>query len=478
MPTVDWMDGMDYGKGFNSVTGTVRGKAVNHHLPSTIPDVSGQKVLYSILKITSFQDFESALSVEISASGSYGMYSGSAMLNFAESRKLNSYTEYLVARVTVENPTFSIHDVALTIYANDLLKSGTADDLKTFKDHFGDYFIEGIKTGGAFYAVLEFSSTSEESQRQTRSSLNAGMQGLASSFDASAKFSENLKNLTKDVSLQVYAYQAGGEGPQSTDVDKIVQKASNFQNEVKDKAIPIQAVIMDYGSLETPASPNMIEIEKQRNVIARLRKLRNTTLNTLNDIDYIQNHPEQFIITEEHKLSDKRKEIEKALDNIYTSASACQNDVNQCNFQTPDIQVELPKRKELLKVLDPPSLTEYLKDFQDIPSGLRMADEEMWEIVLREMRDMGITSVDQFDGMIKSIFDFKKRYKKVLKSDAWVTYPGIIRNALIIYDTKKYTAQAYQLQYYDTFEFQTYMLFKEFGVNFHDLPPNVKFDEG
>ena len=55
-----------------------------------------------------------------------------------------------------------IHDVILTDSAKNLLQNGQST---RFHEQFGDYFVQGIKTGGSYYVVLEFTSRSSEEQR-------------------------------------------------------------------------------------------------------------------------------------------------------------------------------------------------------------------------------------------------------------------------------------------------------------------------
>lgn len=124
--------------------------------------------------------------------------------------------------------------------------------------------------------------------------------------------------------------------------------------------------------------------------------------------------------------------------------------------------------------ISPRSLRLYLEDFQDVPGFTPYFG--VTDQVLDEINSMGVTRISQLNQMIPH--DFKKRYIKVSKPKDTVTHTAILRDILIIYDTKRYTKEAYRPQHYETFDYHSHKVYKEFQVNFDDLPVGVRFMEG
>jgi putative GTP pyrophosphokinase len=124
--------------------------------------------------------------------------------------------------------------------------------------------------------------------------------------------------------------------------------------------------------------------------------------------------------------------------------------------------------------ISPRSLRLYLKDFHDIPGitpYFTVSDD-----VLEELEAMGIKKISLLDKIVPK--DFKDRYAKVSKPKDYVTYTAIIRSILIIHNTKQYFEKAFKQRYYDTFDYHDWKVHKEFGVDSHDFPPGLDYDEG
>jgi putative GTP pyrophosphokinase len=124
--------------------------------------------------------------------------------------------------------------------------------------------------------------------------------------------------------------------------------------------------------------------------------------------------------------------------------------------------------------ISPRSLRLYLEDFQDVPGFTPYFG--VTDQVLDEINSMGITQISQLNQMIPH--DFKKKYIKVSKPKDTVTHTAILRDILIIYDTKRYTKDAYRPQHYETLDYHAHKVYKEFQVNFDHLPAGVEFMEG
>jgi hypothetical protein len=328
MATVDFQDPMAFGMGLQSLQLKARGDAVIGDEPT--PASGAQTVQFALLKIETYDDYQRAFGFDADASASYGLFHGSAKFNFAEQHSYTSFSRYLVASITVTNEFQQLANPKLSQSANALLAAGKTD---RFYEEFGDSFILGITTGGAFYAVLEFTSESQADLHSISGALDVGEYGL---FSGQAEFSSAVQRFKGQTSLKVNSLQLGGmDTTQAVNVDDIIAKAAGFAPEVRQAAIKFTAFLQDYKALDLPDGPNPVDIENARLVLQNSTPLRNQLVQKLNEIEYIQIHPEQFVIPENFDLVSLQNQVNAALREI------------TCQF--PDVAIPailLPLRKD------------------------------------------------------------------------------------------------------------------------------------
>src|SRR5450759_2655473 len=134
MPNVDFEYPMDFGKGVNRLQLLARGTGVTGSVPDSVSGGGGQTVQFSLKKIETYEDFQSAFDFEADASASYGLFHASAKFKYAENHKFKSFSQYLVVNVIVTNAFRQMHDIQLTPPAQDLIKNGQT---KRFYEEFG-----------------------------------------------------------------------------------------------------------------------------------------------------------------------------------------------------------------------------------------------------------------------------------------------------------------------------------------------------
>jgi len=340
MSTVDFEDPMAFGMGLQSLQLKARGVGVIGDAPS--PASIAQTVQFALLKIDTYDDYQKAFGFDADASASYGLFHGSAKFNFAEKHSYTSFSRYLVASITVTNEFQQLANPKLSTSANALLAAGHPD---RFYEEFGDSFVLGITTGGAYYAVLEFTSESEADLHNISAALEVGEYGL---FSGQAEFSSAVQRFKGQTSLIVNSLQLGGtDTTQAVNVDDILAKAANFAPEVRQSATKFSAFLQDYKALDLPDGPNPVDIENARLVLQNYTPLRNQLVQKLNEIEYIQIHPEQFVSPENFDLVSLQAQVSAALRVITQNASTCANNIKNCQF--PDVAIPtivLPARKD------------------------------------------------------------------------------------------------------------------------------------
>ena len=185
----------------------------------------GQQVSYSIQRIESLSDLQTALGVNVDANATYGMFSGSAKVDFANNSTFHDYSIFLLVQVQVTNSFRRILTPALTPQAQQMITQG---NFAQFFNDFGDTFISGMSTGGEYIVVLEVHTYSESDQQNLTARPNASGGLGAFSGSLSAQFSNSINSMGQSHSLQFHSFQEGGDTSQVTDADQIVAKGNAF----------------------------------------------------------------------------------------------------------------------------------------------------------------------------------------------------------------------------------------------------------
>jgi hypothetical protein len=238
-----------------------------------------------------------------------------------------------------------IHGIRPNDTAKNLVHNGKMTDFQT---EFGDTYVQGMMTGGAYYAVMEFIATSDEQQQKIGASLDFSYL----TFSGSANFKDQIQRMTQNTSLMISSLQIGGSDPGmkvGITLDEILNKVDSFPAQILQGGVPIQAFIQDYKALDFPDPPNFIDIENRQLTLMQYYRLRNVLVQKLNDLIYItQEHPEQFEDVDKYNLPDALHKVQGWLDAITRSASNCANAIQDCSFQMPVMDIiTFPPRKKV-----------------------------------------------------------------------------------------------------------------------------------
>jgi len=337
---VPFLDGMDLGTGINTLELMPRGIGVhdaNRSPPATrVPGGGGDITIFQLQHPTFIEGFYSALDLSLDFSAAFRLFGGNATFKFAENQKFNSFSQFLIASVTVTKAFKEIPEPQLDPVGRDLLANG---DENRFLQEFGDMFVLGDRMGGLYYAVLEFTTTSKEDSEELSQSLDAIDFGGSRRPDKFSQSLSNLKGIFSSRANQLQVFQSGASGQSlETSIDGIINKAQNFASELGDNVVPISAVLRDYASLELPKPPNFTGVQAAAEVLLNYAVLRNEIVQKINDVEYIQLHPEQFIDAAKFDLRGMLQQLTQAMNQLRNNASTCVGSVKDCKF----VDVTLP----------------------------------------------------------------------------------------------------------------------------------------
>jgi hypothetical protein len=336
---------MDFALGINSVSGDIRGQAVTRTPAAAVPNADGQTVIFHVHSVTSTEDIKKALGVSAEVSAAFIGGGGSASFDFAESSNIHSFSSFLLVSSNVTNASTHMLNEEILPVAAALVAAGQSD---RFREEFGDRYIKGIETGGAFFAIIEVQTTDSTDQTNVAASLSVeafigGAEQLKSHFNSS-----NLSSLSTH-HLDINSLQVGGQAAsaqQFTTADQMLDAAAKFATTVHDHPVAYRVELQDYQSLNLPPPPNAADIQNAKDVLSDCASRREAWLRFRNDIAFTMNNPTQFE-TPASDLSALDGQAAKALNTINLGASACLNDLKACKFSDvaePD-RSKLPNRK-------------------------------------------------------------------------------------------------------------------------------------
>jgi hypothetical protein len=358
---IPYNETLDLGKGINSLTGLAKGKIFTSFDFTETTAAQGQAVDFKMDQIESTEQLYSSLGISIEAEGRYGLFSASGKFQLAQESNFNSHSIFLLLKVRVKNAVKRIQNYKIDPNIIEILKEGKTD---RFQRGFGDSFIEGIITGGEFFALYELICTDENSKQEMSAELNVSYGAFGAGFDLSAKFNQTVQSASSKKNLKIITYQTGGKGLQLvTNPDEIVARAKAFPDLVKDNlGVPYEVIYSSYETLASlPEGPNYVDLENKKFVLDSYSKDIVELRTTYNDLKYILFNPEEFEKDNEDldendiiAIHNTAKAVSDNINEYTKHASVCADSPSQCETFTPSSVIDLtnlPKRKTNLDVV-------------------------------------------------------------------------------------------------------------------------------
>ena len=312
----------------------------------------GQAVSFGLKEVQSFESLAESMSVNSAASFSSGIYNGSASASYFKSSNYNGFSSYLLVHVKVVNSDDALNFHYLTPDAKRLYGSGTTEEIKSFQQACGDSFISQKTTGGEFYAIVEFRTTSREHKERVSAKLRAG----SGVWGAGGSFKRNMQSLASLAEMDIKMIRVGGAGPlpQIDDQDEkfkgLIDYALNFPASVGQSGNPwtVQFTSEEYTNIPSLSLPNPdLVLQKQNLEDLAVRKRAQKSL--LNEVHYILANPSQFKEFDASLLGRVENDLASNLSKINTAANMCLQNPSDIRNCTAPLLIEIdftwPERK-------------------------------------------------------------------------------------------------------------------------------------
>lgn len=344
------------GQGVNPVTLSSRGQAVQDFplVSQAGNGVAGQTTEFRVLEITTITQLRESLNISSSHALKFLNTDFSGSLSFARSIEKNNQSRYLMVHTRVTNE-LELADRDQLIYresVQDFLRNpqNTASD---FEENFGTEFVSGRRTGGQFYAVVQFEFSSAAEERNFNTALEVTKFG----FQASGRVNQELSKFNQTARTQVYMFKEGG-APGLPNIENVLDYALKFDEVVqglRGSPVTLELITSDYTGVEPiDLRRNPELLERQKTVMKRLAENRDTAVEMLNSIRYISDNLSEYDFDPAiHTFQQWEEELNIYINTMNDAAVDCFSDIfNNCRL--PDNafpSINLPKRIARLGLL-------------------------------------------------------------------------------------------------------------------------------
>jgi hypothetical protein len=312
MATIPYNKAFVLGKGYNSLNGSALG-SIFKSAPQyeQTPGARGQEVQFTLQIIKSLEHLYESLGIDVEVDANVGpFFSMEGKFSYASQSSFNSQSVFFLVRVTVRNAPLHIKQNAVE-FNPDVLQILKDGDAERFRRGFGDSYIEGMITGGEYFALYEMVCTDAKTQSEVKAELEVSAGTFAAGMDLKTKFNKTMEQVSKKSTLKVSVFSMGGVGLSvAKDIDTITQQAQNFPNIVQgEAAVPYEVITASYETLPLPHGPNYVALESQRYELMKYAKDILKLRAKQNDLEYICMNPEEFCTNANEDL--KNEDLEK-----------------------------------------------------------------------------------------------------------------------------------------------------------------------
>jgi virginiamycin B lyase len=312
----------DHGRGFDATAMEVLAPCVEGTVKSL---GSGSQSINSEMKqVESSSQLDESLGIGAAASLGYGSFSMSAAAKYAQSHSLNSFAVTYTARSEIESATLALDSPRLK------------EEFRTmkyldFRDKCGDYYVDGITTGGEYVAVVTVTTQSSKDKEDVSAQLNAAV-NMMGSASVSAEFNKTMERVASSHEMKITEIRKGGAGePIAVDASTMVENFRNFARSVNDRPAYYQVVLKKYSTLPNyPYNPSDPQLESALATIDTLANLNHTWSTILNDVNVFKNHPKQFRGDNPAILARWEDEVRGVLATLGTAIRSCAANYSDC----------------------------------------------------------------------------------------------------------------------------------------------------
>ena len=313
----------DHGRGFDATALEVMGPCVEGTVKTL--GSGSQSVSSEMSQVETTSQLDESLGIGAAASLGYGSFSMSAAAKYAQSHSVSSFTLTYAAKSQIDSATLALDSPRLKEEFRGL-------SLAAFRDKCGDYYVDGITTGGSYVAMVTISTQSAEDKQQVAAQMSAAI-NMVGSASLSVDFDKTMQSVNANHEMKITEIRKGGAGePIAVDAKTMVENFRNFAHSVAEKPAYYEVILKKYSTLPNyPFDTTDPYLEPALGTIETLADLSHSWGSVLNDINVFKAHPKQFRGDDPNTLATWESDVRAILNTLSGAIRTCAGDYRSCS---------------------------------------------------------------------------------------------------------------------------------------------------
>lgn len=360
MEFLDYVDGMELGRGYNSQSGKVHGgSAITFDGQGTTAQ-TGSRGSYELSLEESSTDIATVLGIDAAARVRGLLWQASAKVSLYQQRSISSYSARMMCRIFIEKETRHIQQVKLLPGLEQLW----VDHQDQFINSFGTDYLGSVKTGGEYVACIEIMTNSSSDLQSLRASIKGGTKV----FSGSAELESHIQAITSGRSLSIHVSYSGGKDADSkaeVTISEMMDRMRGFESELKKgNTYNIGFISYPYTDLNLPPLPSAAMAYRQT-LLGGLTNDYERALRLEADLSYVLQFSDQFKDSDVALLEELKSEAFELQLQIRANAMRVYGAELKDVLKVKDELMPLPKVSELRK-----RIPERIKKYEKIVTVL------------------------------------------------------------------------------------------------------------
>jgi hypothetical protein len=285
--TIEYESGMNYGTGYDSQKGELKGVVVESKPLGYIDGAEngGSRSEFILDLIEDTNTLSKALGIDARASAGFGPFKASAKVNSLKKLEVNSYYSYVLVRYILHKNGKQLLDPKLTDLSKTIVNS------QNFSKTYGNKFIKEIDFGAEYYGLAVIKTHSSQEKDELKARLKASGWGV----NGSGNIDKASLALTTSSETSIHRDVIGGpiNDTLPADVSEMLKQAINFPKTLDLKALtPYTVALVNIQTI--PGAPSNIKTALSEQLMNDLATRYNLYRDYVNDINYVASHPDEF----------------------------------------------------------------------------------------------------------------------------------------------------------------------------------------
>lgn len=322
-------DASAVGRGFSSIGNDWRGACVDISSVGDQVPVETAKTNFEMQRVDTAEEYSNVMNMSVSASMSYGIYSGDLSARYMRRIIRNSKSHYIAGKVTVYTKPISATVVGLNKLGKRALSSGK----RNFHRTCGDQFATSVVNGGELIFMLEITTKDDQEYESSQLDIDASVGNFGS---GAGSFSQAISKLSQNHTLNITIVRNGLRDslPVELTPSSLEKYALEFPERVTaDNGIhmyPVRYGTLSYATIDVNA-PTYVESNLFINSLGR-NYVRASAI--AGEIDYWKLNTDQFFSVSAARAEKMERQLTAAtaeVEALEIAVQRCVDDpINRC----------------------------------------------------------------------------------------------------------------------------------------------------